>query len=52
MDHDEISWQDVLFEGFEVLVTAPVHGVRGLVVRLAGRVVDVTFSLHEVSVRA
>ncbi|WP_280882183.1 transposase family protein [Streptomyces pseudovenezuelae] len=37
MDHDEISWQDVLFEGFEVLVTTPVHGMRGLVVRLAGR---------------
>jgi len=37
MGHDEISWQDVLFEGFEVLVTAALHGVCGLVVRLAGR---------------
>ncbi|WP_158711644.1 ISL3 family transposase [Streptomyces xylophagus] len=37
MDHDGISWQDVLFEGFEVLVTAAAHGMCGLVVRLAGR---------------
>ncbi|WP_435851888.1 transposase family protein [Streptomyces umbrinus] len=37
MDHDEISWQDVLFEGFEVLITAAAHGVSGLLVRLAGR---------------
>ncbi|WP_078960338.1 ISL3 family transposase [Streptomyces sp. NRRL WC-3618] len=37
MDHDEISWQDVLFEGVEVLITAAVHGVSGLMVRLAGR---------------
>ena len=37
MDHDEISWQDVLFEGVEVLITAAVHGVSGLMVRLASR---------------
>ncbi|WP_328743937.1 ISL3 family transposase [Streptomyces sp. NBC_00285] len=37
MDHDEISWQDVLFEGVEVLITAAAHGVSGLMVRLAGR---------------
>ncbi|MCZ4103490.1 MULTISPECIES: transposase family protein [Streptomyces] len=37
MDHDEISWQDVLFEGVEVLITAAVHGVNGLMVQLAGR---------------
>ncbi|MQY16878.1 ISL3 family transposase ISFsp1 [Streptomyces sp. RB5] len=37
MDHNEISWQDVLFEGFEVLVTAAVHTACGLAVRLRGR---------------
>lgn len=37
MHHHEISWQDVLFEGFDVLITAAVHGVSGLMVRLAGR---------------
>lgn len=37
MFHDEISWQDVLFEGFEVLVTAALHNMCGLVVRLTGR---------------
>lgn len=37
MEHDEIAWRDVLFEGFEVLVTAAVHGVSGLMVRLSGR---------------
>ncbi|MFJ1975588.1 hypothetical protein ACIO93_44175 [Streptomyces sp. NPDC087903] len=29
MNHDGISWQDVLFEGFEVLVAAAVHGGCG-----------------------
>ncbi|MFI5809333.1 ISL3 family transposase [Streptomyces sp. NPDC051561] len=37
MDPDEISWQDVLFEGIDVLITAAVHSAGGLRVRLAGR---------------
>lgn len=37
MDRDEISWQDVLFEGFEVLITAAAHSASGLMVWLAGR---------------
>ncbi|WP_369032784.1 transposase family protein [Streptomyces adonidis] len=37
MSHDELAWQDVLFKGFEVLVTTAVHGECGMVVRLSVR---------------
>lgn len=37
MNHDELAWQDVLFKGFEVLVTTTVHGACGMVVRLSVR---------------
>ncbi|MFK4103158.1 transposase family protein [Streptomyces sp. NPDC019531] len=37
MNDDEIAWQDVLFQGFEVLVTTAVHGACVMVVRLSGR---------------
>jgi transposase len=33
----ELAWQDVLFKGFEVLVTTTVHGAWGIVVRLGVR---------------
>jgi hypothetical protein len=37
MNHDELAWQDVLFKGFDVLVTTPMHGACGMVVRLGVR---------------
>ncbi|MET7704305.1 hypothetical protein, partial [Streptomyces sp. NPDC005485] len=35
MNHDELAWQEVLFKGFEVLVTAAVHGACGMGMRLS-----------------
>ncbi|WP_189191180.1 hypothetical protein [Streptomyces albiflavescens] len=37
MKHDELALQDVLFKGFEVLVTTAAHGTCGMVVRLSAR---------------
>ncbi|WP_255953965.1 ISL3 family transposase [Streptomyces odontomachi] len=37
MDHNEITWQDLLFEGFEVRISTAVHRTDGIVVRLCGR---------------
>ncbi|MER6567875.1 transposase family protein [Streptomyces sp. NPDC001093] len=37
MNRDELTWQDVLFKGLEVLVTAAAYGACGMVARLSGR---------------